>query len=372
MSHLSNKQVAIAGGGLLGRLLAWQLLREGFAVHLYEAGAFTPSPSAGFTAAGMISPYSEAVVSDYSVYRMGLFALDQWQTWVDSFQRPADARPLFYRQGSLVVAHPQDVGELQQFQHELRHILPGESGYRPVNGAEIRQLEPDLQSGFQQGLLLENEGHLDNRELLDQLLEEIRRLGGQCFEFTPVLQVKPHTLVLQHEDKTYPLVIDCRGLGARSEWPELRGVRGETLHVHTREIQLQRPVRLMHPRYQLYIVPKPDQRFMIGATQIESEDRTPISLQSSLELSSALYTLSPAFAEARIIETGVNLRPAFMDNMPRVVISEGLITANGLFRHGYLLAPAVVTNVMSAILQTADAPFNNYLRNAYDHAQSEQ
>lgn len=369
MSHDSNKLIAIAGGGLLGRLLAWQLLRKGFAVHLYEAGAFTPSPAAAFTAAGMISPYSEAVVSDYSVYRMGLFALDQWQQWVADLQRSPEQPPLFHRQGSLVVAHPQDVSELQQFQHELRHILPGEGGYRTVNGADIRQLEPDLQPGFQQGLLLENEGHLDNRGLLDQLFADIQALGGQCFDFTPVLHVKPHTLVLEHEEKNYPLVIDCRGLGARSEWPELRGVRGETLHVQTREIQLQRPVRLMHPRYQLYIVPKPDHRFMIGATQIESEDRTPISLQSSLELSSALYTLSPAFAEARIVETGVNLRPAFMNNMPRVVVNDGIITANGLFRHGYLLAPAVVCNVMAAILNTADAPFNSYLRSAYDHTQ---
>lgn len=364
MSQDSNKLIAIAGGGLLGRLLAWQLLREGFAVHLYEAGAFTPSPAAGFTAAGMISPYSEAVVSDFSVYKMGLFALDQWQQWVADLQRSPEQPPLFHRLGSLVVAHPQDVSELQQFQHELRHILPGEGGYRTVTGADIQQLEPDLQPGFQQGLLLENEGHLDNRGLLDQLLADIQALGGECFEFSPVLHVKPHTLVLEHEEKTYPLVIDCRGLGARTEWPELRGVRGETLHVQTREIQLQRPVRLMHPRYQLYIVPKPDHRFMIGATQIESEDRSPISLQSSLELSSALYTLSPAFAEARIVETGVNLRPAFMSNMPRVVINEGLITSNGLFRHGYLLAPAVVCNVMAAILEKDEAPFNSYLRSA--------
>lgn len=370
MSHAPDNLIAIAGGGLLGRLLAWRLLREGFSVHLYEAGVFTPSPAAGFTAAGMISPYSEAVVSDFSVYQMGLFALDQWQAWTQQFHREANALPLFHRNGSLVVAHPQDFSELQQFQHELRHILPGEGGYHAVTGPEIRQLEPDLQHGFQQGLLLENEGHLDNRGVLDQLLQDIQSLGGICFENTPVLHVAPHKVILEHEQKPYSLVIDCRGLGARSEWPELRGVRGETLHVQTREVQLQRPVRLMHPRYQLYIVPKPDNRFIIGATQIESEDRSPISLQSSLELSSALYTLSPAFAEARIVETGVNLRPAFMSNMPRVVVVDGLITANGLFRHGYLLAPAVVNNVMAGILDLPDRPFNSYLRHDYDHTQS--
>src|SRR5690606_20300415 len=136
------------------------------------------------------------------------------------------------------------------------------------------------------------------------------------------------------------------------------GVRGETMYVHTPEVRLQRPVRLMHPRYQLYVVPKPEQRFIIGATQIESEDRSPISLQSSLELASALYTLAPAFAEARIIETGVNLRPAFMDNMPHVHAQSGLISANGLFRHGFLLAPAVVTQVLAHIFDTRPLPFD--------------
>ena len=141
----------------------------------------------------------------------------------------------------------------------------------------------------------------------------------------------------------------------------LRGVRGETLHVETKEIHLQRPVRLMHPRYQLYVVPKPNHRFIIGATQIESEDHSPVTIQSNLELSSALYTLSPAFAEARIIEMDTNLRPAFMNNLPKVTINEGLITANGLFRHGYLLAPAVVENVLAHIFNKPEPIFSDLL-----------
>jgi glycine oxidase len=156
-------------------------------------------------------------------------------------------------------------------------------------------------------------------------------------------------------------VIDCRGIGAKIQQTQLRGVRGETLHVETKEIRLQRPVRLMHPRYQLYIVPKPKNCFIIGATQIESEDRSPITLQSSLELSSALYTLAPAFAEAHIVEMDTNLRPAYRDNLPNVNIHEGLITANGLFRHGYLLAPAVVNNILAHIFNQPDPVFSEHL-----------
>jgi glycine oxidase len=138
-------------------------------------------------------------------------------------------------------------------------------------------------------------------------------------------------------------------------------VRGEVLWVHTREVQLQRPVRFMHPRYKLYVVPKPGQHFIIGATEIESEDRSPISLRSNLELSSALYALNPAFAEARITTTDVNLRPALMDNLPRIERQPGLVRANGLYRHGYLLAPAVVEALTAEVLQQQPSLFSSQI-----------
>jgi glycine oxidase len=175
------------------------------------------------------------------------------------------------------------------------------------------------------------------------------------------LDVHANKIITENSEENFDLVIDCRGLGAKKQHPRLRGVRGETLHVETKEIRLQRPVRLMHPRYQLYIVPKSNNRFIIGATQIESEDRSPVTLQSSLELSSALYTLSPAFAEAHIIEMDTNLRPAYMDNLPHVDVQDGLITANGLFRHGYLLTPAVVENILAHIFNKEEKIFSEFL-----------
>ena len=80
--------------------------------------------------------------------------------------------------------------------------------------------------------------------------------------------------------------------------------------VETNEIELKRPVRLMHPRWPLYIVPRDDNRFMIGATTIETDDLG-VSVRSALELLSAAYAVHPAFAEARIVEIGAGLRPAF-------------------------------------------------------------
>ena len=135
-------------------------------------------------------------------------------------------------------------------------------------------------------------------------------------------------------------MIDCRGLAARDVFPELRGVKGETVLIETREIALSRPVRLIHPRWPLYIVPRPDGRFLIGATTIESEDLG-VSVRSALELLSAAYALHPIFGEARIVEVGAGLRPALPDHAPRIRIEGRRIAVNGLYRHGFLLAPAL-------------------------------
>ena len=48
------------------------------------------------------------------------------------------------------------------------------------------------------------------------------------------------------------------------------------------------------------------------------------------------------FAEARIVEFGSGLRPAFPDNLPRISIgNNNQIAVNGLYRHGFLIAPAL-------------------------------
>jgi glycine oxidase len=361
----TQQHIAIAGAGLLGRLLAWRLRLLGHEITLFEAGKFQPdsaSPrAAAFTAAGMIAPLSEAVVSDANVYRMGQFALRTWPLWLEDLPaRDADT-PLFFASGSLLVAHPQDESELQQFENELNFVVPECRTYEWLSNRDIQQLEPDLNPQFMRGLLLQEEGHLHNREFLQRLGDELVRLGVTLRENTPVTP-EAHTIRTGNGEEKFDCVIDCRGLGAKNQLTRLRGVRGETLHVETSEIHFNRPVRLMHPRYQLYVVPKPGNRFIIGATQIESEDRSPVTLQSSLELGSALYTLSPAFAEARMIEMDTNLRPAFIDNLPRIFCTDGLIVANGLFRHGYLLAPAIVEQVIAQVSQAGQLLFPELLQ----------
>lgn len=347
---LYQGRVGIAGAGLLGRLLAWQLVKQGCDVTLFDASKLfdqdhVPSLTAAYTAAGMIAPLSEAVATEKLIFEMGQESMVLWPQWLTSLEADTGEQINYEHNGSLVVAHQQDHAELVQFQCDLDRTLGAQVQVEQLDQAGVHNLEPDLAEHFHNGLFLSEEAHIDNYHLMDLLLRHCLQLGVQVHDEITV-NVDKRRIYSDSEEHHFDLVFDCRGAGAKAQWPQVRGVRGEVLTVQTPDVQLSRPVRLMHPRYQLYVVPKPDNYFVIGATQIESEDRSPMTVQSVLELSSALYTISPAFAEARIIELGVNLRPSLTDNRPRIDTAEGLIKINGLFRHGYLLAPVVIQHLL--------------------------
>lgn len=352
------RNIAIAGAGLVGRLLAWRLLLQGRAVTLFEQGRLDTPTSAAHTAAAMISPMSEVVISERAIYDMGCQSLSLWPQWLDDLN---SARPKVHYQanGSLVVAHPKDQNELHQFHQELQYHLKTHNTARWLDKTALEQIEPDLAAQFSTALHLPDEAYLDNRGLLKALALNIKKLGGTCIE-NATISFEPDLTFNSKPQPVFDCVFDCRGLGAQQACHQLRGVRGEVLWVHTEEITLNHPIRLMHPRYKLYIVPKPDHHFIVGATEIESDDRSPVSVQSMLELCSALYTLNPAFAEARITELDANLRPSYLNNMPLISdqthtlacgASQRVVGINGLYRHGYLLAPHMVQTVLNQLDQ---------------------
>ncbi|NLA51723.1 MAG: FAD-dependent oxidoreductase, partial [Alcaligenaceae bacterium] len=43
-----------------------------------------------------------------------------------------------------------------------------------------------------------------------------------------------------------------------------------------------------------------------------------------------------------------NLRPALVDNFPRIETEQGLSRINGLFRHGWMIAPAMIEEAIEA------------------------
>ena len=344
--------IGIAGAGLAGRLLAWRLLRAGCRVSLFDSRQRGDVAGASQTAAAMLSPLAELAVSDEAVFELGQRAMQLWPVWIAELA--ADGQPVYFRQnGTLVVAHAPDQTSLQHFTRLLMHKLPDDCRAQvcALDAAELAKCEPALAGRFGGGLYLAAEGQLANDQLMAALALEIDRLGGIWREGQVVQQIEAKRIVCAAQSHAFDACVDARGVGSKAALPGLRGVRGEVLRVQCRGVQLRRPVRLMHPRYQLYVAPRPNDEFVVGATELESEDEGPVTVRSMLELASALHSLHPAFGEARVLRMSAALRPAFDDHRPVVIERDGIWHLNGLYRHGYLCAPALVDSLANTLLE---------------------
>ena len=302
-------EVQIVGAGVLGLCTATEILERGGKVALFDRFD-APGPHAcSWWAGGMLAPFCEGETSEEVIVRLGKQAADWWRKTVGGVAG----------NGTLVLAQNRDLSELSRFAAMTE-------GHETVNAEEIAELEPCIGHRYRKGLFYSEEAHLDPRRSLAALANNLSSKG------VPIRTEEPDGC---------RTTLDCRGLSARDAIKGLRGVKGEMIVLRCPEIRLSRPVRMLHPRLPVYVVPRGGGDFMVGATMIESDERERASVRSLLELLSAAYALCPEFGEAEIVEIGVDSRPAFPDNAPRIARRGNTIFANGLYRHGFLLAPAI-------------------------------
>ena len=324
-------KVSVIGAGVAGLTCAVELAERGADVEVLERSASLGAAACSWQAGGMLAPWCERESAEALVARLGQDAIGWW----------ADKFPGTVRNGTLVLAHGRDVAELNEFAARTE-------AFERIGRERIAQLEPDLAERFNQALYFPQEAHLDPRSALAALTQ---RLGARVrfgVDVTPGLIRE-----LQSVGRT---VVNCTGLAAREQLTDLRGVKGEMVVVRIREIALRRPVRVLHARLPLYVVPRADGLFMVGATMLESDDPCRVSVRSVLELLTAVYALNPMFGEAEVVEIGTGVRPAFLDNLPRIRWREGVLHVNGFFRHGFLLAPALARMTADVLMRDARFP----------------
>ena len=352
MASIAQGRFGIVGAGLMGRLLAVELAQAGAQVDLYEQGGPDAALSAARVAAAMLAPLAESAITEDIVVNMGVHSLSRWPEIIAKL-----ASPVFFQQnGSLILWHRQDANDAERF---IKHLQknqrnnPALTEPEMLDSVRLQEIEPSVADRFSQGLYLPNEGQLDNRQLLHALATELSTLPVNLH-----WHQSPEPQALEQSGQ-YDWVIDCRGLGAKTDWPEsmgntLRGVRGEVIRLYAPEVNLLRPTRLIHPRYPIYIAPKENHVYVVGATEIESDDYSEMSVRSAMELLSAVYTVHSGFAEARILEMATQCRPTLKNNLPEVRIESGTglskrLSINGLYRHGFMIAPAILDSVIELL-----------------------
>lgn len=322
-------RLLIRGAGVAGLVTACECLKYGAQITILDPRK-DRSSSASWFAGGMLAPECEAESAPPIVRTLGATALDWWSAILPD---------LVQRNGTLVVTPARDHQELHRFSKRT-------TGHHLFDEFALSACEPDLAGRFTQALYFAEEGHLDARQALLRLEAHLRQHGAQ---FAQEAETAPNP-------SDFDFTIDCTGINHSINDPRLRGVRGEMLLLRTSEIHLSRPVRLLHPRIPVYIVPRDQHLFMVGATMIESDGGGPITARSMMELLNAAYSLHPAFGEAEIVESGTGTRPAYADNLPRVEKSGNTLSINGFYRHGFLLAPALAQKAAAQIFTDQLSP----------------
>ena len=300
---------SILGSGVTGLCIATALCEKGEKLEVVE----NPNiQAASYFAGGMLAPFCEGESAPDIVVKNGQLSVEWWDNHVSNVKKT----------GTIVIAPPRDMSELRRFAnmticHEW--VDPG-------------KIEKDLKGRFSEGLFFPSEAFIDPRLALQELKENLKNKGVSC-----------------HTGSPKGKIIDCTGMAVTSSLKNLRAVRGEMLIFECHEVNFLRPIRLLHPRFPCYLVPRANGRFMVGATMVESNDDSPISARALIEMLSSVYAIHPAFAEARIIETGTGCRPSFPDNIPQIIEQDGKFYINGMYRHGFLLAPVLALDFVKKI-----------------------
>lgn len=337
-------KIAILGSGLMGRLLAMRLYQDGFReLSLIEKDEAGISNSPAMIAAGMIAPLSESVMGGELIYKLGEQSLSLWSNYLLRL----NGDHLLNKNGTLLITPPQFSGEALHYLSKISFNTKLDNYSKLLDKPQLAMMEPEL--NVRQAYWLPMEGVLNAPKVMtiiqDYLIDKMNWRTNSL-----VTQVNSNGLVtINSTQENFDLVFDCRGLGARDVYSELRAVRGEIIRVHAPEVNISRPIRLFNPRHNIYVAPMLNNNYVIGATELEASDYSPISVRSTMDLLNNAYSIHSGFAEARITSSASSCRPTLPDNLPNIKEQNQLISINGLYRHGFLLAPTLTEVLISYV-----------------------
>jgi glycine oxidase len=329
-------KIAVLGSGLMGRVISMRLYQTGYNnITLIDRDNPEGKQSPAYIAAGMIAPFSESVMGGHTIYSLGKNSLSLWKSYLDNLHAPE----LYNDKGTLLFA-PANFGmEIKHYINKISFNTNLNNYYQILDKLGITKLEPELK--FNHAYYLADEGGLNAREIMSCLGNYLINRINWEIDSEISCHKQSNSITVNSLIRNFDFVIDCRGLGGREVYSNLRGIRGEIIRVYAPDVNIMRPIRLFHPRHSIYISPYKKHHYVIGATEIEAEDFSPISVRSSLELLSLAYDIHSGFAEARILEMNANCRPTLPNNLPQITAWDNFIAINGLYRHGFLLSPTL-------------------------------
>lgn len=348
-------RVLVIGGGVIGLSTAWELARHGASVRLIERG--TPGQEASWAGAGMLPPggldgppTTEVLLRAHS-HRL-------WHDWAARLHDDTGIDTGYRVCGCLEVSHESAVDKSQsEIEQWRREGVPVE----PLDPHELQRRFPAVKIHQGHAYWLPDYAQVRNPRLLKALYAACSAAGVEFVSGTPVQQVLAQsgtavgvrTPTGDMEADVYVVASGAWSSQLLDTWePNLnvQPVRGQIVLLEQQPLTVSHIVQCGLQ----YIVPRPDGRVLIGATEEHAgfeKRNTAAALHSLLEF--GLYWL-PSLATARFERCWSGLRPYRPGGLPligRVPGLDNLLVAAGHFRAGLQLSPITATLLRELILQ---------------------
>jgi glycine oxidase len=332
----------VAGGGLIGASIAFELAAEGLSVAVFDAQH--PGREASWASAGMISPAPESSEMA-SLLPISMASVRLYPEFIQRVEE-LSSRTVGYRKDGALDLLLNGTGQAEM--DEILALHHG-AGLRAeaLSGPEAREIEPALTGELRAAIHRPDEASLDNRLLTEATLEAARRKGAEIFPgngakalWTDGARCKGLQLQNGRVEARWT-VIAAGCFSARIEgvaaYAPVIPAKGQMMALRCNSVNLRKDLWSGH----MYLVPRHDGRIIAGSTvEYEGFDRN-VTVAGMKKILSGAISLVPALESARIEETWAGLRPDTPDHLPILGPTDldGLLIATGHFRSGILLTP---------------------------------
>ncbi|MEW6125470.1 MAG: glycine oxidase ThiO [Acidobacteriota bacterium] len=358
-----KSDVLIVGGGVIGCSVALRLAQAGLKVTLVERDRI--GAEASRAAAGMLSPQAEASEPG-AFFDLCRESKLRYRDFVAELKTFSGIDAEYRDEGTLVVALPDDKPGLDEWAAwQIAAGLPIEK----LTADDLHRFEPNVTKSATGAIFLTEDHQVENRLLMDALAVAIRRLGVEVIEQSAVQSLLIEAGQVQGVQLEGQKIYSGAVIVAAGSWS---GALLEPLGFHIKTIPARGQMlavrgsafrHVLHSS-RIYLVPRSDNRILIGATVEYAGFEKAITAKSIHALLDGAIELVPAMADAEIIETWSGFRPDTPDHLPIIgqTAIANLWLATGHFRNGILLAPITASLLTQSILNghTADAlkPFS--------------
>ncbi|HEX6693673.1 MAG TPA: glycine oxidase ThiO [Longimicrobiales bacterium] len=368
MSAQDTTDVIIAGGGIIGCSIAFELRRRGVGVLLLERDA--PGRRATWAAGGMLSPLTESC-EDNPFFDLAAHSFNAYPAFVERLHDTTGIDVDYRAHGKLHIVFDDESAAVLDRLAGTRYAA--EYGVRLLSAADVHALEPALTTEVSRGAFVARDHLLDNRLLGQAAAAAAAAAGAQIAVASGVRGIITDSgravgvRLLSGDIVSAGKVVIAAGAwsGALEGLPRPLPVRpraGQMFAVDTRadRATAKQSLTITHAieNDRCYLLPRSDGRLLAGATVEDCGFQRGPTVAGIGSMMAAAISVAPGIADLPIIETWMDYRPGTPDDLP--IIGEdpdvdGLIYATGHFRNGILLAPATAEAIADTVTGSSPA-----------------